>query len=44
MKQIEMYVDEIDDNRKQFTSELNELPMNEDKTILSSKILSLKMK
>ena len=30
MKQIEIYVDEIDDNRKQFASELNELPMNED--------------
>ena len=30
MKQIEMYVDEKDDNRKQFASELNELPMNED--------------
>ena len=30
MKQKEMYVDEIDDNRKQFASELNELPMNED--------------
>ena len=30
MKQIEMYLDEIDDNRKQFASELNELPMNED--------------
>ena len=29
MKQIEMYVDEIDDNRKQFASELNKLPMNE---------------
>ena len=26
MKQIEMYVDEIDDNSKQFTSELNKLP------------------
>ena len=26
MKQIEMYVDEIDDNRKQFASELNKLP------------------
>ena len=26
MKQIEMYVDEIDDNRKQFVLELNELP------------------
>ena len=30
MKQIEMYVDEIDDNRKQSASELNKLPMNED--------------
>ena len=30
MKQIEIYIDEIDDNRKQFASELNELPMNED--------------
>ena len=29
MKQIEMYVDEIDDNRKQFALELNKLPMNE---------------
>ena len=29
MKQIEMYVDEMDDNRKQFASELNRLPMNE---------------
>ena len=27
MKQIKQYVDEIDDNRKQFASELNELPM-----------------
>ena len=26
MKQIEMYVDEIDDNTKQFGSVLNELP------------------
>ena len=26
MEQIEMYVDEIDDNRKQFARELNELP------------------
>ena len=26
MKQIEMYVDEIDDNTKQFASVLNELP------------------
>ena len=30
MKQIEIYVDEIDDNSKQFASELNKLPMNED--------------
>ena len=30
MKQIEMYVDEIDDNTKQFKRELNELPMSED--------------
>ena len=30
MEQIEKYVDEIDDNRKQFTKKLNELPMNED--------------
>ena len=30
MKQIEMYIDEIDDNRKQFASELNELPKSED--------------
>ena len=30
MKQIEMYVDEIDDNTKQFTSVLNELPTSED--------------
>ena len=27
---IEMYVDEIDDNRKQFASELNKLPKSED--------------
>ena len=26
MKQIEMYIDEIDDNMKQFARELNELP------------------
>ena len=26
MKQTEMYIDEIDDNTKQFTSVLNELP------------------
>ena len=30
MKQIEMYVDEIDDNRKQFASELNKSPTSED--------------
>ena len=30
MKQIEMYVDEIDDNRKQSASELNKLPKSED--------------
>ena len=30
MEQIERYVDEIDDNTKQFTSVLNKLPTNED--------------
>ena len=30
MKQIEQYVDEIDDNRKQFAKKLNELPTSED--------------
>ena len=30
IEQIEQYVDEIDDNWKQFASELNKLPMNED--------------
>ena len=30
MEQIEQYVGEIDDNTKQFVSELNELPTNED--------------
>ena len=30
MKQIEKYVDEIDDNTKQFARELNELPTRED--------------
>ena len=29
-EQIEQYVDEIDDNRKQFVSELNKLPKSED--------------
>ena len=32
IKQIEMYVDEIDDNTKQFTSVLNELPMTSEGT------------
>ena len=30
IEQIEQYVDEIDDNRKQFVSELNKLPTSED--------------
>ena len=30
MKQIEQYIDEIDDNTKQFARELNELPTSED--------------
>ena len=30
MEQIEQYVDEIDENTKQFARELNELPANED--------------
>ena len=30
MKQIEMYIDKIDDNTKQFASVLNELPTSED--------------
>ena len=30
MERIKQYVDEIDDNTKQFTRELNELPTNED--------------
>ena len=30
IEQIEQYVDEIDDNRKQFARELNELPSSED--------------
>ena len=30
MEQIEQYIDEIDDNTKQFTRELNDLPMSED--------------
>ena len=30
MEQIKWYIDEIDDNTKQFTSVLNELPTSED--------------
>ena len=30
MEQTKQYVDEIDDNTKQFARELNELPTNED--------------
>ena len=30
IEQIEQYIDEIDDNRKQFASELNKLPKSED--------------
>ena len=30
MEQIEQYINEIDDNRKQFVLKLNKLPMNED--------------
>ena len=30
MKQIEMYIDEIDDNRKQFASQVNKSPTSED--------------
>ena len=46
MKQIEMYIDEIDDNTKQFASVLNELPTTSEtiKIILCFKISSLKMK
>ena len=46
MKQIEMYVDEIDDNTKQFASVLNELPRTSEgnNIILCFKISSLKMK
>ena len=54
MEQIKWYIDEIDDNTKQFARELNELPMSEDNQddimlqdiiiILCFKISSLKMK
>ena len=42
MKQTEMYVDEIDDNTKQFASVLNELPMSEDNqdNIMSQDIIT----
>ena len=30
MEQIQQYVDEIDDNTKQFAKKLNELPTSED--------------
>ena len=30
MEQIKRYIDEIEDNTKQFARELNELPTNED--------------
>ena len=31
IEQIEQYVEEIDDNAKQFASELNKLPTSEDR-------------
>ena len=47
MKQIEMYIDEIDDNTKQFTSVLNELPMtskgNQDNIMLQDIITKNKI-
>ena len=46
MKQIEMYVDEIDDNTKQFASVLSELPMtsegNQDNIMLQDIINKMK--
>ena len=45
MEQIEQYVDEIDDNTKQFASVLNELPTSEDnQDNIMLKISSIKMK
>ena len=54
MEQIDQYIDEIDDNTKQFARELNELPTSEDNqdnimlqdiiTKKCFKMLSLKMK
>ena len=45
MEQIKWYIDEIDDNTKQFARELNELPTNEDnQETLCFKISSQKMK
>ena len=46
MKQIEMYVDEIDDNEKQFAKKLNELPTtsegNQDNIMLQDIITKMK--
>ena len=45
IEQIEQYVDEIDDNTKQFASVLNELPTSEDnQDNIMLKISSIKMK
>ena len=38
IEQIEQYVEEIDDNAKQFARELNELPMSEDKIAADNSI------
>ena len=47
MKQIEMYIDEIDDNEKQFAKKLNELPMtsegNQDNIMLQDIITKNKI-
>ena len=42
IEQIEWYVEEIDDNAKQFARELNELPTSEDNR--DNIMLSIKMK
>ena len=45
IEQIEQYVEEIDNNVKQFASELNKLPTSKTiKIILCFKISSIKMK
>ena len=45
MEQTEKYVDDIDDNTKQFASVLNKLPMSEDnRDNIMLKISSIKMK